>query len=504
MKRKLLALALLSFCFSFAQTTVNLNPSQDNSIYSESNNSNGVGRLYAGQNNMGNNRRALLQFDVSSIPSTAIISSVTLTLNVDQVSSSTTDNFNLHKLTTAWGEGTSTGGGAGGSAVAPDATWSDAMLGTSSWTTAGGDYDAIASQSLAIDGTTGDKTFTSNPILLLDVQNWVNGTSTNSGWIIIGDETTNNTTRRFGSKDAGTAPVLSITYSEPTTVTLNPAKDNSLFQSTPNNSNGAGIYLFSGQTCTDSHRRALMQFDLSVIPSDATILSVSLTVNSNRVGTSGSPADVYALHRMTSDWGEGTSNDNFGLGTTAVAPDATWNDAMTGSSAWTTAGGDFIGTASSSAAFAPVGDSTIPTSANLVADVQNWVDGANPNYGWALIGNEGTICTARRFGSRENANFKPTLTIIYDATLSTPNISQGLNNLTVYPNPSDSGIFNVKTQDQLQSIVVFNTLGKSIKTLSDFSSENYAVDLSQYSNGMYFLKITDIKGNSITKRVIRK
>lgn len=504
MKRKLLVLALLSVCFSFAQTTVNLNPSQDNSIYSESSNSNGVGRLYSGQNNMGNNRRALLQFDVSSIPSTAIITSVTLTLNVDQVSSATTDNFSLHKLTTPWGEGTSNGGGAGGSAVAPDATWTEAMHGTSSWTTIGGDYEAMASQTLAIDGTTGDKTFASNPILLFDVQNWVNGMNTNSGWILIGDESTNNTTRRFGSKDAGTAPVLSITYSEPTTVNLNPAKDNSLFQSTPNNSNGAGIYLFSGQTCTNSHRRALMQFDLSGIPSDATILSVSLTVNSNRVGTSGSPADVYALHRMTTDWGEGTSNDNFGLGTTAVAPDATWNDAMTGSSAWTTAGGDFIGTASSSAAFAPIGDSTIPNSTNLVADVQNWLDGVNPNYGWVLIGNEGAICTARRFGSRENANFKPTLTVIYDATLSTSEVSQELNNLSVYPNPSDSGIFNIKTQNQLKNITVFNTLGKTIKTISDFTSDSYSVDLSQYSNGMYFLKITDNKGHSIVKRIIRK
>lgn len=504
MKRKLLLIALFNICFSFAQTTVNLNPSQDNSIYSESNNSNGIGRLYSGRTNSGNIRRALLQFDVSSIPSTALITSVSLTLNVDQVSSSTTDNFSLHKITTPWGEGTSNGSGAGASAVAPDATWSDAMLGTSSWTTAGGDYETMASQTLAIDNSTGNKTFASNPILLLDVQSWINGNNTNSGWILIGDETANNTTRRFGSKDSGTAPVLSITYYEPTTVTLNPAKDNSLFQSTPNNSNGAGIYLFSGQTCTNSQRRALMQFDLSGIPSGATILSVSLTVNSNRVGSSGSSSDVYALHRMTTDWGEGTSNDNFGLGTTAVAPDATWNDAMTGSSAWTTAGGDFIGTASSSAPFAPVGDSTIPNSMNLVSDVQNWLDGTNPNYGWILIGNEGATCTARRFGSRENANFKPELTVVYDDTLSTSEISQGLNELTVFPNPSDSGIFNLKTQNQLQSVTVFDTLGKLINTISDFTSESHTIDLSSYNNGMYFLKIADANGNTTVKRLIKK
>lgn len=503
MKIKLLVLAVLSFCFSFAQTTVNLNPSQDNSIYSESNNSNGIGRLYSGQTNSGNNRRALLQFDLSSIPNTAMITSVTLTLNVDQVSSTTTDNFSLHRVTTAWGEGTSNGGGAGGSAVAPDATWTDAMLGTSNWTTTGGDFIASASQSLAIDNSTGDKTFASNPILLLDVQNWVNGTNTNSGWILIGDETTNNTTRRFGSKDAGSTPVLSITYSEPTTVNLVPVKDNSIFQNTANNSNGAGIYLFSGQTCTNSPRRALMQFDFSSIPSDATILSVSLTMNVNQMG---SPlADNYTLHTMLLDWGEGPSNNDFGLGAPALPPDATWNDAMTTIAPWITPGGDFIPVPSSIGNFPPTtGIAIIPNSPTLVIDVQNWIDGLAPNFGWILIGNETRPCSARRFGSRENAGFEPTLTVVYDSTLSTSDISQELNDLTVFPNPSDSGIFNIKTQDQIQSIVIYNTLGKLVKTISDFTSENYLADISQFSNGIYFLKITNAKGNSIIKRIIRK
>lgn len=505
MKKLLLLMALFGLSFSYSQTTVTLNPSQDNSIYSESNNSNGVGRLFAGQNNMGNNRRALLQFDLSAIPSTATITSVSLTLTVDQVSASVTNNFNLHRLTTAWGEGTSTGGGAGASAIAPDATWSDAMLGTTNWTTAGGDYINTASQSLGIEATTGAKTFLSNAGLIMDVQNWVNGTNTNAGWILIGDETTINTTRRFGSKDQGTAPVLSITYSEPTTVVLMPMKDNSMYQSSANNSNGAGMFLFSGLTCASSSRRALMQFDVSSIPSDATILSVSLSVNSNRSGLSATASDVYALHRVTTDWGEGASNENLGLGAPAQAPDATWNNAMTGSSAWTTPGGDFIGTPSSSATFVPTGISTIPTSANLVADVQNWIDGVQPNYGWILIGSESNPCTARRFASRENASNQPMLTITYDnETLSTPNVAADIQGLRVFPNPSDSGIFNLKTTTSIQHIEVYNTLGTSVKTMTDFSSDNYTVDLSQHSNGMYFLKIQDIQGNTIVKRVIRQ
>jgi len=212
MKKTLLIFSILFVNFSFCQTTVDLTPSKDNSIFSESNNSNGVGRLFSGQNSMGNNRRCLLQFDFSSIPTTAIISSVTLTITVDQLSSSTTDTFALHRLTTSWGEGTSSGGGSGSAAVTPDATWSDAMLGTSSWVTPGGDFIADATHSLSMDSTTGSKMFNSTSALVDDVQNWIDGTNANNGWILIGDESTPNTTRRFGSKDQGVAPVLSITY----------------------------------------------------------------------------------------------------------------------------------------------------------------------------------------------------------------------------------------------------------------------------------------------------
>lgn len=213
MKKILRCILILFVNFSFCQTTVDLTPSQDNSIFSESNNSNGLGRLFSGQNSMGNNRRCLFQFDFSAIPSTAIVSSVTLTLNVNQVSSSTTDTFTLHRLTTPWGEGTSfSGGGSGSAAVAPDATWSDAMLGTSNWTTSGGDFITDATHSLSMDNTTGSKVFSSTSTLVEDVQNWIDGTNSNYGWILIGDESTSNTTRRFGSKDQDVAPVLSITY----------------------------------------------------------------------------------------------------------------------------------------------------------------------------------------------------------------------------------------------------------------------------------------------------
>ena len=60
---------------------ISIHPSKDNSIYSESDNSNGLGELFAGQNALGDLRRALLQFDIAgSIPAWSIIDSVSLDL----------------------------------------------------------------------------------------------------------------------------------------------------------------------------------------------------------------------------------------------------------------------------------------------------------------------------------------------------------------------------------------------------------------------------------------
>ncbi|HEX3111894.1 MAG TPA: hypothetical protein VHU20_01370, partial [Candidatus Eisenbacteria bacterium] len=78
-----LLLALLLSTPAWAET-VTLTPSKDNTIFSESGSlSSGVGNaLYSGEINNGSLRRALLAFDVSSIPTGAVIDSVQLVLTV--------------------------------------------------------------------------------------------------------------------------------------------------------------------------------------------------------------------------------------------------------------------------------------------------------------------------------------------------------------------------------------------------------------------------------------
>lgn len=213
-KLKLFSVFLLLAPFVSAQTTITITPDKDNTIYAESTNSNGVGKLYAGQTCSDRSRRALLHFDIAdTVPIGATITAVSLTLNVDNVSPTADgiDNYTLNAVTKDWGEGTSSGGGAGATAIAPDANWNDAMLGTSAWTVAGGDFVATPSATTGLPNADGSYVWT-DPIMVSDVAGWLADPSTNFGWILRGEEGETCSARRFGSKDQGTAPVLEITY----------------------------------------------------------------------------------------------------------------------------------------------------------------------------------------------------------------------------------------------------------------------------------------------------
>jgi hypothetical protein len=108
---------------------------------------------------------------------------------------------------------------------------------------------------------------------------------------------------------------------EPKQVTLNPSKDNTLYQDTNGAlSNGAGQHFFVGNTNNGSIRRGIIAFDIAgTIPAGATINSLTLTLYLSRT-LSDSPQPV-ALHKLLADWGEGASdasdNEGSGIGVSA-------------------------------------------------------------------------------------------------------------------------------------------------------------------------------------------
>ncbi|MDH3648371.1 MAG: DNRLRE domain-containing protein [Saprospiraceae bacterium] len=213
-------LTLFDVNHCLAQVTVDLFPAKDNSIYSENNNSNALGDLFVGRASTtsgGARRRCLVKFDLTSIPSTATVSSVTLTMTKNQGGSGSTS---LHKLEEDWGEGTSSAGpggpGSGGGKGAPpttdDATWNYRFWQTQLWTTAGGEFSGSPSATTVVGAA--NTTYTWNGMdMTADVQNWVETSSMNFGWIIVGDESTTGTTSRFNSReDISGKPTLEVTY----------------------------------------------------------------------------------------------------------------------------------------------------------------------------------------------------------------------------------------------------------------------------------------------------
>jgi hypothetical protein len=201
-----------------AQTTVSLPADRDNTLYETvvGDLSNGAGDwLFAGNNNNFDARRALLHFDLSSIPAGAQILSARVELTMDRTRSTALD-IALHPLLADWGESDSNAGGQEGDgdfAAPGDATWTHAFLGGAEWESAGGDFDPEASASafITFPGTyawTGDQ-------LTADVQSWVDGGADNYGWLLLADESFVPGSKRFRSREhpeVETRPRLVVDY----------------------------------------------------------------------------------------------------------------------------------------------------------------------------------------------------------------------------------------------------------------------------------------------------
>jgi hypothetical protein len=190
-------------------------------------------------------------------------------------------------------------------------------------------------------------------------------------------------------------------------------------------SNGSGDFLFAGINGSNGGNRimrSLIAFDLSSIPPGSTIERVTLTMRQSLPRNDFVSREV-SLHRVLTDWGEGSSNaeDGEAGGAPASAGDATWLHTSFGDSQWATPGGDFQSKASASVGVGGNGfyqwHSTNELVTNeLVADVQAWTDEPDSNFGWLVKGQEslnGASFTARRFDSRHATavNSRPILTV---------------------------------------------------------------------------------------------
>ncbi len=205
----------------------------------------------------------------------------------------------------------------------------------------------------------------------------------------------------------------------PTVETLEAVADTTIFD-TGETSNGSGPVLYAGVTGGQggfTKQRSPVRFDLSSIPAGAEILDATVTVTLVQVNPITQQPDPYELRRILSAWGEAGSSSPGGQGGPPAEGDATWSFAFWPDVAWGEPGGDL---ADAPSANLDIGleDGTQWTFADpqLAADVQAWIDGEAENHGWALMGDETLIWTARKFGAREGfSGTRPTLTVTWQA-----------------------------------------------------------------------------------------
>ncbi len=229
--------------------TLTLFPQRDTSIFFENNNSNGASYdLYTGRtNSSGGSRRSLIEFDLSSLPAGATISSASLTMRMSGGSPSGVSghpvfasgytgplDISLYEVLADWSAGSSGAGqgnggtsmaGAGGASpgFAPttgDATWNYRLYNSSTWATPGGDFDSTASATQGVDFNPQFVTWSSQG-LTNDVQEWANNPATNFGWLIKGDERSIGTSRRFVSDNVSSDPTKNQSYRPSLTIVYN-------------------------------------------------------------------------------------------------------------------------------------------------------------------------------------------------------------------------------------------------------------------------------------------
>jgi hypothetical protein len=247
--------SLSAACVSSVRADIlaNIPSTGDDTIFENNvNNSLGDPGVFVGTDSAIDPKYGLMAFNVSTIPSYATITGVTLDLWVGMVAGSGGSNvtnfgsprtISVYDESQAWGASTNEigstvfgGHGQGFAANSGDATWDDASYNSSSalavvWTSGQpanitGSSVALATTS-GIPGTDGLEVQWSSAALNAEVQGWVDSPSSNNGLVLVNANSTSTQTflafwGASGSANNGNglAPDLAVTYTVPEPVTF--------------------------------------------------------------------------------------------------------------------------------------------------------------------------------------------------------------------------------------------------------------------------------------------
>jgi hypothetical protein len=224
--------------------------------------------------------------------------------------------------------------------------------------------------------------------------------------------------------------------------------DSSIFEDNVDNSSSLGDFIFVGTTgdrngAGPSFRRGLIRFDIAGnLPSNATIQNASLILTIGKVPDEKFVGTTQSIHRVTTVWGATNTaladpDNKQGNGVPAQDGEATWNEAIRGTTNWSNPGGDYNSLASASNGVSPVANSEVVWSdLGLINDIQLWLDTPSVNLGWIVIGNESFTKNARGYYSMDNTDLSaagraPRLTIEYTLVPEAKNAASILGGLAL-------------------------------------------------------------------------
>ena len=421
--------------------------------------------------------RAVLEFDLSSIPVGATVQSATLSLHAIDFTNGLGQHSGqnaswLRRVTSPWGEST--------------VTWNTQP----SYTT---------QNEVALPASSSPTQDYPNINVAALVQDMVNDPQNSFGFMLMLQVEQIYSCLNFCSSDHANPsfwPSLTITYLPPVNVCLFTRIDASCdygqdallhgLSSEANMNYGtndqlpADAWTFSG---IPGVVRSVFEFDLSAIPANAIIDSASLSLYAIDFTTglgqhAGSGNDAW-LERVTSPWNEFT---------------VTWN---------TQPSTTIVNRVAVPASISPTEDYLDMDVSQLVIDMHN-----NPSssFGFMLKLNTEQQYRCLNFcsGNHANTSKHPKLKVCYH--ISTAIEDNDAETALVYPNPAATTIEIRNSRLEIRSVEIYNCIGEKIYSLQPEANNLYqaVLNISNFPEGIYFVNVIGGKERIVKKVVIQR
>jgi hypothetical protein len=301
--------------------------------------------------------------------------------------------------------------------------------------------------------------------------------------------------------------ILITTNAIGTTVNLSATTDSYLYKSSSTENYGAYSELYSySWAAANMTQRPVLYFDMTSIPSTATINSATLKLTVVNTG-GGAGTKTLEIHKLTRSFTEGTGTTP-GSSTSNVS----WTN-YTGSTAWTSAGGDFNGAVSASTTCSTTVTLNTQLSWTVTTDVANFVATSANNYGWIMTQTDADAMTYFYFGSRTHGTsaYRPELTVDYTVVLpvifeavkaSFDNFQKKISWTTSAEHDNDFfSIEKTSNFNQIKTIAKINASNKGIEKQQYQYIDSSKEDISDHL--YYRIKQVDFDGNSANSNWVK-